>query len=250
MEKQKLKILVYTFVCMVGFGLGLVAVSLFMSVVDLTSKVSVPGSSGTYNASLGLFDADWDSLDASPAFLVISFLVLVVGLVLMAVDASYKQKLAKKIKGLNYIALAVSVVGLVLLIVASLVTLNSVEDSMMKIMIAAAKQEAEGALTDQQIATTIRMMCDFNLGSGTIMAIIGGVISVIGCIMLIIPAFDPIKLAAEPAAPAQPVADSPAAPVEQNASAQPVTKDELTNDSSIADPAANEAAATDDDIFA
>lgn len=223
MENKNLKTLINVFVGMVGFGLGLAAVSLFLSVVDVTSTVPVTGSSGTMNASLSLFDADWDMMDASPAFLIISFLVLLSGLIIMALDASFKQKLKKNVKFLNYIALALSVVGLVLLIVSAIVTVNDVEDSMMSIMLAAAKEEAGSDANDKILLVTLRAMVNFKMGTGAVMAILGGVIAVVGSVMLVIPTFNPIKLAVEPA-PAAPVAE-PAQPVANEA----VTTDDTTD---------------------
>ncbi|MCH5155232.1 MAG: hypothetical protein J1F69_01365 [Clostridiales bacterium] len=227
MENKTLKTLIYIFVGMVGFGIGLIAVSMFISVVDFTSKVPMPSGKGTYGASLSLFDADWDSMDASPAFLIVSFLVLLIGLVMMAVDASVRQKLKKKVKGLNFVALAISVIGLIMLIMAAVYTRNDVEDSMMKIMVASAKAETGGELSDQQITLMLKMMVNFEMGTGAVMAIVGGVIAVLGSIMLIIPALDPIKLAAAPAQPATPTQPtSPAQPTAEN----PTTYNNNNND--------------------
>ncbi|MCH5165480.1 MAG: hypothetical protein J1G01_03660 [Clostridiales bacterium] len=208
MENKTLKKLVYIFVSMVGFGIGFIAVSMFISVVDVTSRIPVPGSTGTYSASLSLFDADWDSMDASPVFMIISLLVLLVGLAIMAVDASVKQKKKKNIKGLNYVALAISVVGLVLLIVSVIITKSDVEDSMSKIILASAKAEAEASgnhVTDEQLMAALKLLVSFKVGTGAVMAIIGGVIAVIGSVMLVVPALNPIKLAAAPAQPTESV---------------------------------------------
>lgn len=216
MEKKNLKVVVYLLTGMIGFGLGLIAVSLFMSFMDLNVNSGFAGF-GT-SGSLELFDADWDMLDVSPAFVIISYLVLIAGLVVMAIDASVKQKMKKKIKGLNFVGLALTVVGFALLIVSIFITKGKVEDAMDNLMIAALKMSGEvSGMSDQQILTMLRMVMSYELGIGSIMAIIGGIIAIIGSVMIVIPAFDPMKLAAEQAAPAAtPAAEQPAQNTEAN----------------------------------
>ncbi|MDE7107580.1 MAG: hypothetical protein K2O39_04580 [Clostridiales bacterium] len=212
MENKNLKIAVYIFVCMVGFGLGLIAVSIFMSFIDVKTLVPMPGSSGTYNASLDLFDAEWGSMDASPVFVILSYLVLIVGLIITAIDASIRQKLKRKIKGLNYAGLAVSVIGFVLFIVAVIITKNDVAKSMNNLILQSAITAAGGAASEQELMLAIQALVHYNLGIGTIMTIIGSVVAIIGSILLVIPAFDPIKLAAQPAATAPTAPATPAEP--------------------------------------
>ncbi|MDE6200800.1 MAG: hypothetical protein K2M47_02810 [Clostridiales bacterium] len=211
MENKNLKTAVYLLTGMIGFGIGLILVSLFMSFMDINVNSALTGMVGASSASLELFDGDWSMLDVSPVFVILSYLVLLAGLVIMAVDASVKQKVKKKVKGLNFAGLALSVVGFVLLIVSIIVTKSQVEDSMDKIMIATVKMTDEGAsLTDQQILAAIRMVMSYSLGIGSIMAIIGGIIALIGCVLIVIPALDPIKLAEQPAAnTAAPAAAAP-----------------------------------------
>ena len=230
MESKTIKTLAYIFVGMVGFGIGLIAVSMFISVVDVTSRIPVPGSTGTYNASLNLFDADWDSMDASPTFLIISFLVLLAGLVMMAIDASVRQKLKKRIKGLNYVALVISIAGLILLIVSAIITKDAVEDSMTKIFLATVKDQAElegTYVTEQQLLLVLRMMVSFEMGMGSIMAIIGGVIALIGSVMLVIPMFNPINIPATSAAQ-QPAANQAVAPQQPAAAETAASTDTVT----------------------
>lgn len=218
MDAKTKKIAIYIFACIVGFGLGLTFVSLFLSVVDVRTNMPVQGTtSGTMNASLSLFDADWDSMDASPAFLIISFVVAIIGMAMLSVDISMRSKLKKKIKGLNFAAAAVTLIGAVLLIVASVVTLNSVEDSMTKIMLAVAKQQAEamgGEVDDKTLMMALKTLVSFKLGAGAIMGIIGSVIAALGGLLLLLPAFDPTKDGKAPAAAAP--AATVATPIAQN----------------------------------
>lgn len=222
MENKNLKVAVYLLTGMVGFGLGLIAVSLFMSFLDINVNPLFSGFVGASTASLELFDEDWSMLGVSPAFVIISYVVLIVGLIIVAVDASIKQKLKRKIKGLNFGGLAVTVIGFALLLVSVIVTRGQVEDSMDQIMIAAFRLSGEGAdMSNEEILFALRSVMSYGLGIGTIMAIIGGVIALIGSILLVIPALDPIKLAEQPeatpaaaaAATATTTTEAPAEPV-------------------------------------
>lgn len=218
MENKNLKLVVYILTGMVGFGLGLIAVSLFMSFVDLNVNPAYSTLMGMQSAALKLFESkDWSMLGVSPAFVIISYLVLLVGLIIVAVDASIKQKLKRKIKGLNYGGLAVTAVGFVLLVVSIFITKGQASDAMDTVLISMLTEEA--GMTQTQAMTILNMVISYGLGIGSVMAIIGGVIALIGSILLVIPAFDPIKLAettttaptaptapAEPATPAEPVA--------------------------------------------
>ena len=244
-ENKTLKTIITVFLSMVGFGVGLAAVSMFLSVVDVKTIVPTVGTtSGTMSASLSLFDADWDSMDASPMFMILSFMVLVVGLAIMAIDASMRQKQKKKTKGLNYAAFAISVVGFVMLIVSAIVTKNDVEESMNKIALAAAKAEAGIAddSNDQQLLLMIKMMVSYKLGYGAIMGLVGGAIGLVGGAMLLVPAFDPAKTAAAPeTAPvtpaAQPAAEAPVQPASEEAAAvadDSVTAAENNNNDTVA----------------
>ncbi|MDE6618146.1 MAG: hypothetical protein K2K13_03880 [Clostridiales bacterium] len=216
MENKNLKLVVYILTGMVGFGLGLIAVSLFMSFVDLNVNPVYGAAMGMESAALKLFESeDWSMLDLSPAFVIISYLVLIVGLIIVAADASIKQKLKRKIKGLNYGGLAVTAVGFVLLIVSIFITKGQAADAMDRVLIA---MLTEAGITEIQAMTILEEMISYGLGIGSVMAIVGGVIALIGSILLVIPAFDPIKLSEEPAAntaaqaPTAPVAEQPAAP--------------------------------------
>lgn len=217
MENKNLKVVVYLLTGMVGFGLGLVAVSLFLDFMTVKTLMPITSAAGnTVNmGALRLFDADWSAFNVSPAFVIISYVVLIVGLCIVAIDASIKQKLKRKIKGLNYAGLALTLVGFVLLIVSIIITKGQVEDAMDKFLIEFVKAAGatEGA-SDQELMLVIRMMISYDLGIGSIMAIIGGVIALIGSILLVIPMFDPIKLSAQPA-PAVPAEAQPA-PTEGN----------------------------------
>lgn len=237
MEKKILKTLVYIFVSMVGFGLGLIAVSMFLSVIDVKTLLPMIGTaSGTISGSLSLFDADWDMMDASPIFMIISFSVLLVGLIIMAIDASVKQKTKKQIKGLNFTALGISSVGFILLIVSTIVTKGAVKDSMNSIILAATKAEpGVSGYSDQELLMVINMFVTYKFGAGAIMAIIGGVIALIGSVLLVIPMFDPANASASPAA--QPAAAEQ--PIEEFAQPTAAAADDSANN--IADNDNNDA---------
>ncbi|MDE5593121.1 MAG: hypothetical protein K2I75_04225, partial [Clostridiales bacterium] len=152
MENKNLKVAVYLLTGMVGFGLGLIAVSLFMSFMDINVNPLFSSMVGMSSASLDLFDDFWSTLEVSPAFVIISYLVLVVGLAIVAIDVSLKQKAKKKVKGLNIAGLAVTVVGFILLIVSVFITKGNVEASMDALMIAEVKKTPDSAgMTNQQI---------------------------------------------------------------------------------------------------
>lgn len=210
MENKNLKIAVYVLTGIIGFGLGLIIVGLFTSFMDIKSLVpTVDLDNKMRLGSLLLFDSDWSLIKVSPSFVIISYLVLLAGLTIVALDSSLKQKFKKKVKGLNFIGLAVSVVGLVLLIVSIIITKDNVEDGATKFFISYLKASGETAgMSDQQIMVTLKIMLSYDLGVGSILAIIGGVIAVIGSILIVIPAFDPIKLAVGPTANTTPPANS------------------------------------------
>lgn len=232
MEKKSIKTLVYLFVGMVGFGLGLIAVSLFLDFMNIKFILPMPELTGIVGGRIDLFSSTWDMYNVSPAFVIISYLVLIVGIIIISVDASFRQKLKKKVKGLNYIGLALAAVGFILLIVSIIVVKGQMEDAHGKFWLIAMKESGQAdGMSDEMLKLSLSMLFSYDLGIGSIMAIIGGVIALIGGIMLVIPVFDPMKLAVEPAAPAAPAATT-AAP------AQP--------EAPVAEPAQPEAAATAD----
>ncbi|MCH5155231.1 MAG: hypothetical protein J1F69_01360 [Clostridiales bacterium] len=235
MENKNSKILAYIFVCMVGFGIGLIVVSLFIGVVKIKVNMSMAGAYGAVSSQqLTLFDDDWEMLGVSPAFMIISFLVLLIGLAMVAVDASVRQKFNKKTKGLNYIALAISAIGFILLIVSAIYTKDKVEDGMNNWLLAYLKlqmAETDTYVTDQQLMLIIKMMISYKLGIGSVMAIIGGVIALLGSVLLAIPALDPLKTA-KPAA-TQPTGLASVQPFAVNPSNTPASADNTTQPSGL-----------------
>ena len=222
MENKTTKMLINVFAGIMGFGLGLVVVSLFLGMVD----ASIPMMN--INASLGAFDADWDTMDASPLFIIVSFAVLIVGIVIMSVDLGLKQKTKKQVKGLNYAALAVIFLGLILVIVSTIVTKNAVKDEMIEMLKGMLEgQEGYEDVTGAQMELIINMLVSFDLGIGAIMAIIGGVFATIGGTLLVIPQFNPIQLAKAAEQPA------PAAATEQPAAAPATEQPTPTQDAPV-----------------
>lgn len=209
MDNKSTKMIINVFAGIMGFGLGLVVVSLFLSMINVSAPLIIPKAE---NPVFDIFSADWDFVDASPAFIVISFVVLIIGIVVMSVDVGIKQFAKKQIKGLNYIALAVIFVGLILVIVSTIVTKNAIKDEFIEIVLGSMgdSEEYEG-MTNAQIEFAINLLINFELGIGAIMGIIGGVFATIGGTLLVLPQFDPIQLYKTPEQPAPAVA--PVTPV-------------------------------------
>ncbi|MDE7107579.1 MAG: hypothetical protein K2O39_04575 [Clostridiales bacterium] len=206
MDNKNINAAVYVFTCIVLLGLWLITIGMFASYVDIDVLVPVPEVSGWFNDSIDVFDASWKMFDgASPLFIILSYSALIVGLVIVAVDATIKQKLKKKVKGLNYAGLAITVVSFVLLIVSMVITKKSVQTAMNKLFLSLIEQSGQtGGMSNQQITLLLNLMFRYDLGMGSIMAIIGGVIAIIGSILLVIPIFDPIKAAASTGTPTAP----------------------------------------------
>ncbi|MDE7164989.1 MAG: hypothetical protein K2O04_06175 [Clostridiales bacterium] len=196
MENKTYKVIVNLILGMVGFGLGMIAVSMFLNFMHIGfiyPMLKIEGMMG----GIDLFGSAWNMYKTSPAFVIISYVVLIVGLVIMAVDASIRQKLKKKVKGLNYVGLVLVIVGFVLLIVSIAITKGKVEDEHSKLVLNMLKETGQtNGMTDEMVMLSIGMVFSYDLGVGSIMAIIGGVIALIASVLLVLPAFDPIKLAA------------------------------------------------------
>lgn len=195
MENKNTNAAVYAFTCITVLGLWLVTVGMFANFVNIDVIIPVPGMDGMLNDSIALIDSSWKILDgASPLFLILSYMALIAGLVIVAVDATIKQKLQKKVKGLNYAGFAISVVGYALVIVSMVLTKNDVRDAMNKVFFELIQQSGQtGGMTNQQIELILNVMFRYNLGIGSIMAIIGGAVALIGSLLLIIPVFDPMN---------------------------------------------------------
>lgn len=234
MDNKTTKMLINVFAGILGFGLGLIVVSLFLSVVDVSAPLlgGLMGGNSSTSASLGLFDPDWDTMDSSPVFIIVSFLVLIIGIAIMSVDLGLKQKAKKQVKGLNYTALAVIFVGFILIIVSTVTTKNAVKDEFIEMIIGSIgdSEEYEG-MTNAQIEFAIGLLINFKLGIGAVMAIVGGVFALIGGTLLVLPQFNPIQLSQAPAQPAQPApATAPATPAaEQPVAEQAATVDPFDN---------------------
>ncbi|MDE6200799.1 MAG: hypothetical protein K2M47_02805 [Clostridiales bacterium] len=208
MENKNLNAAVYVFTCIVILGLWLITIGMFASFVDMSIPNQIPTANGITSDSLALFDSSWKMLDgASPLFAILSYVVLIIGLAIVAIDSTIRQKLKKNVKGLKYAGFTFAVVGFVLLIVSMVLTKNDVQYAMNNALLDIMKQTGQtGGLSDETIKLTLRIMLRYDLGMGSIMAILGGVIALIGSILLLIPVFDPIKSAtksvANTAAPA------------------------------------------------
>lgn len=219
MDNKTTKVVINVFAGLLGFGLGLIAVSFFLGMVE----ASIPMMG--INASLKIFDADWNTMDSNPVFIIVSFIVILSGIIVMAVDVGIKQKAKKQVKGLNYIALALTIIGFILVIVSTVVTKNAVKDEMIE-MLMGVLGDLEGyeGMTKAQLELVINMLVSFKLGVGAVMAIVGGVFALIASILLVLPQFNPIQLsqASEQTAPATaPAAEQPAA---APATEQPTTQ--------------------------
>lgn len=196
MDNRTVKTCAAVFATLVGVGVVLIIVSIFLSVIKVSIQLPIPGFGGSFSESLNLFDSGWDELGVSPVFMIVSYFVLLAGLIAMFVDTMIRQTSKKKVPALNYIALSVSFVGFLLLIISSVTTKVNVANRIEQQMLEVAKQSPDYSqlgYTDESFLFLVRMMLHYNLDVGVIMAIVGGAVAVIGSVLLVIPAFDTTK---------------------------------------------------------
>ncbi|MBD5132573.1 MAG: hypothetical protein HDT28_08330 [Clostridiales bacterium] len=120
-------VLGFVFAALILVGLVLVIVGMFVGQVAVTTSSKLAGTSET--KMLNLFDGDvWGveevlgkKVGVSNVFGIISFIVAVVGAVILAIDCVLNVFLGKNVKIIRFVGIAVTFVGAVLVLVAGLV---------------------------------------------------------------------------------------------------------------------------------
>lgn len=117
MEEKVKKILGYVFAALVAVALVLVIVGMFVG------QLGVKG--GGESETVKLFDEGWGKYGApSNTFAVISYIVTIVGLVVLLADAVLRLFAKKDLKIVRIIGVALAVVGAILVLVSGLLMVN------------------------------------------------------------------------------------------------------------------------------
>ena len=77
----------YAMTCLTGLGLGLLLGGMFIGVVNSASDI--PGVSG----NISLFDEDFSTLGISNTFALLSFIVTIVGIIMICADLGLRNNL-------------------------------------------------------------------------------------------------------------------------------------------------------------
>lgn len=194
----------YILSAMIGFGLGLAAVGMFTGAASVVSDL--PDVSGT----ISLFDEDFSTLGISNAFTIISFIVTIIGALILTAEISLRVKQHKYIRALHIAGIAVTAVGAILVLVSGMILAKDIKDGLIEFALAmSGGSAAEGAMLDQLVTV--------NAGVGIWLGFIGGLVSAIASGVSMLKRFMP-----DPPAPQaqEPVAANVAPATEQAAPAQ------------------------------
>lgn len=171
MEEKQKKVLGFVFAGIILVGLVLAIVGMFIGVVNS----SVLGMS----ESVTLFDEGWAQFEGeqieqaasllgitlpSRTFMVLAFIVLIVGGVLVLVSALLRVFAKKNIKGLAIAGSVVTLVGAVLVLVAGIVLVGQFED-FTKI-----GDKMSGGMGGASLV-------EYSMGAGVFLGLIGGIIT-------------------------------------------------------------------------
>lgn len=167
MAKKKLNVLGIVLVAVVLVALVLVIVGMFVGQVVGTVSSNLAGASES--ETVKLFDENaWkvtevggEKIGVSNVFGIISFIVTIVGLVVLLADGVMHYILGKDIKLVRLVGVAVTFVGAILILVAGLTMASGCED-------------LAGADLGDLVKTT------FSAGPGVWLGFIGGLIGAIG----------------------------------------------------------------------
>lgn len=125
-KKSGNKILGFILLAVVVVGLVLVIVGMCIDVINQTTTVSALGKETSETAGIKLFADGWENWKkaeiASNVFLIVSFIITIVGLVVLALDAVLRVFLGKNFMIVRAIGVLVTVVGAILILVAGLTT--------------------------------------------------------------------------------------------------------------------------------
>lgn len=129
MEKSAKKLCGFIFAALVAVGLVLAIVGMCTGIVTMTV--------GSASKSIGLFDAEWAEMEKaaeggitvpSRTFTLISFIVLLIGAVVLVIDAILRVFMGKDLKIVRIIGVALAFVGAILVLVAGLVLAGDFKD--------------------------------------------------------------------------------------------------------------------------
>lgn len=185
MEEYKRKLYVKILAGCVGFGFGLLLVSMFLDVLNV--KADILGMS----AGINMFSEEWDGMDSSPTMLTVAFAIALAGIATMAVAVGKASKTKKDMTKVLLAGVIISACGTLLILVAGLLLRGNVEDEMMKIALAAAKASGGDGTPEATLIATIKAMLKINFGIGVIMGLIGALVSTIGGALLLHKPFNP-----------------------------------------------------------
>lgn len=185
MQEKTKKLFINICGAMIGFGGGLLLVSLFLDVVTGSVKTT------NTDVAMGLFDDDVSALGLNPAFIIVSVITAVIGIVIFTVDMNFRTKSNKKIKGLNIAGLTIMSIGTVLVLVSGILFRNDVEDATVKMIIDMIEKQYQGQISagtvmSNEIEILARTMMKINVGPTVYLGFIGGIVSIIGSVMFIV----------------------------------------------------------------
>ena len=200
----------YAMTCLTGLGFGLLLGGMFIGVVNSASDI--PGVSG----NISLFDEDFSTLGISNTFALLSFIVTIVGIIMICADLGLRNKFKMLILPLHIASIAVTAVGAILILVSGIILAGDVEDAIINFAM------AEAGTSDPAIEAILRASVSINAGAGIYLGFIGGLIAAAASGVTMHKRFmfnvaaDNAGATEQPAATAQPA-------TEQAATAQPAT---------------------------
>ncbi len=167
MAKKKANVLGFVLVAIVLVALILVVVGMFVGQVVGTVSSNLAGASKS--ETVKLFDENaWkvtefgdEKIGVSNVFGIISFIVTIVGLVLLLIDGIIHYILGKNFKIIRFVAIAVTFVGAILVLVAGLTMASGCED-------------LAGVDLGNAVKTT------FTAGPGVWLGFVGGLVGAVG----------------------------------------------------------------------
>lgn len=176
MKENAKKILGYVFAALVVISLVLVIVGMFVG--QLTMKIPNPVTGTSFKETANLFEEGWgEDLGGgismpSNVFAIISFIVTIVGLVVLAADAVMRLFLKKDLKILRIVGAALAVVGAILVLVSGLLIVNKVWEPYLEL----------GATKAQLKEAGMNIYCGAGVWLGFIGGLVGGVAGGLGLV--------------------------------------------------------------------
>ena len=129
----KHNIFVCIFATVIIVGLVLAIVGMCINVIKATTTVTVLGKEKVTETFIKLFDKEWADYKehdvANNTFLIISFIVTLVGLAVLLADSCLHLFAKKDLKILRIIGAALAIVGAILILVAGLTLVGAFNDA-------------------------------------------------------------------------------------------------------------------------